>query len=170
MLCNNILRLKLYSLHVIDTLIILFFLANLPPTLNGSDLFKITTKQIAVYQFTANDSDDFILQAFGELPGTLEKSGSEGIYRYTVNLTSAVNSTIAFSAVDTLNATSLLNPHIHMCACHNGECTMEGVLNRDANPLIMNCICPEGNVSFPHAFIYSAFKYVCNAAYTKISP
>ena len=117
---------------------------NLPPRLNGSSLFEITTGQLNEYHFVANDSDNFTLNVLGGLPGSLVKHGDGTQYTFSVNLASAVNSTVSFYAADTLNATSLLNPHVHMCACQNGNCTLDGVLNRDADPLIMNCICPEG--------------------------
>ena len=100
-----------------------------------------------MYHFVANDSDNFTLNVLGGLPGSLVKHGDGTQYTYTVNLADAVNSTVSFYAADTLNATSLLNPHVHMCACQNGNCTLDGVLNRDADPLIMNCVCPEGEQS-----------------------
>ena len=118
-------------------------IANQPPRINGSAVFVVTIGQSSAYEFTANDSDEFTLSALGNLPGTLEQ-GMDGMYLYTVNLSSTTNSSVSFSATDSLNASSLLNPQVYICACENGNCTLEGVWNRDADPLIMNCICPEG--------------------------
>ena len=116
---------------------------NLPPRLNGSAAFMVTTGQPSIYQFIANDSDAFDLQVLGGLSGSLtEEMG--GMYTFTVNISTTSNITVSFIATDTLNASTLLNPQVSICACQNGNCTLEGVLNRDADPLIMNCICQEG--------------------------
>ena len=117
--------------------------ANLPPRLNGPAVFMVTTGQTSTYQFTANDSDVFNLRVLGDLSGTLEQ-GMDGMHSYTVNLSNAANFTVSFAATDSLNASSLLNPQVYVCACQNGNCTLDGVLNRDLNPLTMNCLCPEG--------------------------
>ena len=67
-------------------------------------------------------------------------------YRLTVyeNDTS-LNATVSFVAMDVMNASSLLDPQVLVCACQNGgNCTLEGILDQDADPFIMNCVCTEG--------------------------
>ena len=103
----------------------------------------ITTGQPSTYQFIANDTDKFSLRVVGNLSGTLMED-ENGMYTYTVNQSSVSNSTVSFAARDTLNASSLLNPQVYMCACENGNCTLDGVLNRNSDPLVMNCICHQG--------------------------
>ena len=117
---------------------------NQPPRLNGSSIFMITTGQPSMYQFTANDTGEFSLRVVGNLLGTLMED-ENGMYTYAVNQPSVSNSTVSFAARDTLNASSLLNPQVYVCACENGNCTLDGVLNRNSDPLVMNCICPAGN-------------------------
>ena len=119
--------------------------ANQPPRLNGSAVFMVTIGQPSTYQFVANDSNAFDLRVLGDLSGTLER-GMDGMHSFTLNLSTTTNSTVSFTATDSLNASSLLNPQVYVCACENGNCTLEGVLNRDADPLIMNCICPVGKL------------------------
>ena len=128
-----------------------YTVVNQPPTLNGSAVFMVTIGQSSTYQFVANDSDTFNLTVLGDLGGALEQ-GMDGMHSYTLKLSAITNSTVSFAAKDTLNASSLLNPQVYVCACENGNCTLEGVLNRNDDPLIMNCICPEGTL-VSHGFI-----------------
>ena len=122
---------------------LIFTTANQPPRLNGSEVFMVTRGQASVYRFMATDTDEFTVTHQGDLPNTLVNSTS-GMYSFTVNDSAVTNTTVSFVAKDSLNASSLLNPQVLVCACQNGNCTLEGVLNRDADPLIMNCVCPEG--------------------------
>ena len=42
----------------------------------------------------------------------------------------------------------ILNFQVEICGCENGgSCTTEGT-TPSANPLIMNCICPEGTCTY----------------------
>ena len=121
-----------------------FSTANLPPRLNGSEEFMVTVGQMSVYQFTASDTDNFTLSAnTGGLPNTLVKAGPD-MYNFTFDVSAVINSTVSFVASDTLNASSLLDPQLLVCACNSGNCTLEGLLDRDSDPLIMNCLCSEG--------------------------
>ena len=79
----------------------------------------------------------------GGLPNTLVKAGPD-MYNFTFDVSAVINSTVSFVASDTLNASSLLDPQLLVCACNSGNCTLEGLLDRDSDPLIMNCLCSEG--------------------------
>ena len=115
----------------------------MPPRMNGSAVFMVNIGQPSTYQFSVSDSDSFVLNIVGSLSGNLEVDSEA--HTFTVNVDHMPTSTVSFVAKDSLNASSLLDPQVLICACQNeGNCTLEGVLNRDADPLIMNCICPEG--------------------------
>lgn len=121
---------------------------NIPPQVNGSSVFMIMVGQESTYNIQANDSDEFTLKHLGDLPGQLISHGN-GAHSFTVNLshneTLMNNETVSFVATDSMNATTLLNPQVHLCACqYGGNCTLDGVQNRNIDPVILNCICPEG--------------------------
>ena len=113
--------------------------------MNGAISFMVKIGQPSSYQFSVSDSDSFALNILGNLSGTLERNSEA--HMFTVYLAHVTTSTVSFVARDSLNASSLLDPQVLICACQNdGNCTLEGVLNRDADPLIMNCVCPEGTL------------------------
>ena len=108
----------------------------------------VTVGQPSVYQFTASDIENFTLSAtLGGLPNTLVNVESD-IYTFTINAPVVFNSTVSFTATDTLNASSLLDPQVLVCACNSGNCTLDGLLDRDSDPLIMNCLCSEGEDTY----------------------
>jgi hypothetical protein len=54
---------------------------------------------------------------------------------------------LAFVANDSQGASSIFTPNVEVCACVNGgNCTKDGLLSSDAT-IVLNCVCPEGNVS-----------------------
>ena len=105
-------------------------------------MYVITIGQPSTYEFMVTDTNEFNVTAFGGI-GSLNRNGA--MYTLTVHENdTSLNTTVSFVARDSLNASSMLNPQVLVCACQNGNCTLEEVLNRDADPLIMNCVCPEG--------------------------
>ena len=91
-----------------------------------------------MYQFTANDTDEFSLRVVGNSFGYSMEH--ENMYTYTVNQSSVSNSMVSFTARDTLNAISLLNPQIcvHVKKLHIGWRIKQAILN------LLNCICHQG--------------------------
>ena len=106
-------------------------------------MFTITIGQPSIYQFVATDTNNFAITVMGGI-GELTQDGNA--YSLTVHENdTSLNTTVSFLARDILNASSLLDPQVLICGCQNGgNCTMEGIIGRDADPLIMDCICDEG--------------------------
>ena len=121
---------------------------NFPPAISGAPRFRVNTGEESIYAFNVTDSDNFTVSVMGETPvnAILETDGTLYTFRWT--LASPDNISVAFSAVDSLQARSVLNPQVEICACEfGGNCTLDGVLDLDADPVVMNCECPEGILS-----------------------
>ena len=90
--------------------------------------------------------------------GTLMQEGES--YSLTVHENdTSLNATVSFIAMDMLNASSLLDPQVLVCACQNGgNCTLEGIIGRDVDPLIMNCICTEGILVDLYAYLHTGLS------------
>ena len=123
----------------------------MPPILEGSTTFMITVGQPSVYTFTVtDDSDDVMPMIEMGLPPNAELVNDGNTYTLTWLLMSSdltdFNRTIRITARDSLNASSLLVPQIQICACNSegGNCTLEGLIDIIANPLILNCECGLG--------------------------
>lgn len=118
----------------------------------GPTVFFVELGEESYYTFNVTDDhNNFTLMVEDGLPdnATLYKDG--GAYTLTWTFISShdqlsnFNKTIQIIARDELNATSLLAPQIHICACGDGgNCTSEGLLNTSVNPLILDCNCNEG--------------------------
>ena len=98
-----------------------------------------------------DDHNNFTLIVEGGLPdnANLQVDGSLYTLTWTLSLPlhqiNVFNKTMQIIAKDELNATALLAPQIHICACgEGGNCTSEGLLNVSSNPLILNCDCSPG--------------------------
>ena len=118
---------------------------NFPPAISGAPRFRVNTGEESIYAFNVTDSDNFTVSVMGETPfnASLETDGT--VYTFRWLLASPDNISVAFSAVDSLQARSVLNPQVEICACVNGgTCTLNGILDLDADPVVMNCECPEG--------------------------
>ena len=67
------------------------------------------------------------------------------LYTFTWTPTAIVESSIVFIATDDLGASSRYVPRIEFCQCQNGaECTLEGILDRNADVVDLNCACNTG--------------------------
>ena len=131
---------------------------NFPPAISGASRFRVNTGEESIYAFNVTDSDNFTVSVMGETPfnASLETVGT--VYTFRWVLASPDNISVAFSAVDSLLARSVLNPQVEICACENsGTCTLDGILDLDADPIVMNCECPEG--------IMYVCMYVCMYVY-----
>ena len=118
-------------------------------------MFTITIGQPSIYQFVATDTNNFTITVMGGI-GELTQDGDTYSLTVHVNDTS-LNTSMSFLAMDVLNASSLLDPQVLICACQNGgNCTLDGIIGRDADPLIMDCICNEG-----------IFKLISNSVWVK---
>ena len=131
--------------------IIVYYAANLPPRLEGADTFMITIGQPSVYTFTVmDDGDDVMPMIEMGLPPNAELANNSNTYTLTWLLMSSdlidFNRTIRITVRDSLNASSLLVPQIQICACDSegGNCTLNGLIDIIANPLILNCECGPG--------------------------
>ena len=130
-----------------------FSIDNFPPNITGETVFNITVGQKAVYNFTVVDEGDtFTVEVEGGIPqeASFEDNG-EGEYTFSWNLEVVANRSdvpaLSFQATDSGGAVSLLTPQVVVCPCTNdGECTLRGILNTAIPVLIMNCICPEGEL------------------------
>ena len=129
----------------------------MPPRLEGSDVFMVTVGQPSVYTFTVTDDSDVVVPVIeGGLPENANLTSEGNVYTLTWLLMSPTsdllnfNRTIRIIATDTLNATSLLVPQLQVCACNSegGNCTLEGLIDIIANPLILNCECNLGKPLF----------------------
>ena len=101
----------------------------------------------SIYTFNVTDMDDtFNVSVIGGLPDDSELIRDGSIFVFQWRLMEVDNITVAFSAVDSMMAGSVLRPTVEICACENGgNCTLNGILGIDAlNPIIMNCECPQG--------------------------
>lgn len=128
--------------------------ANMPPRLEGDDTFMITVGQPSVYTFTVTDENDNVMPMIeGGLPPNADLANDGSMYTLTWLLMSSdlidFNQTIRITARDSLNASSLLVPQLQICACNSvgGNCTLEGLIDIVANPLILNCECSLGKLS-----------------------
>ena len=125
----------------------------MPPQLEGSMIFVVTVGQPSSYTFSVtDDSGESIMPIVqGGLPlgATLTQEGNN---TYTLTWTLMLpdpfnfNRTIRITATDSQNASSLLVPQLQICACNSqgGNCTLDGLINIIADPLILNCECNSG--------------------------
>ena len=133
--------------------ITLYCTDNFPPNMTGSDTFRVTVGQEAVYQFTVIDDsgDNFTVEVVGGIPpnATLSDDG-EGSYTFTWTLLEPTTTELVFTAVDSEGAGSALTPLVEVCACTNGgDCTLSGEPFNVSSTVIMNCDCTRGTVIFP---------------------
>ena len=118
--------------------------------LQGEDIFTVNTGMEAVYRFNATDDDDFSVSTMDGVPdnGNLVQNGSDLSFTFTIQfgMQNLADFSLGFSAMDSEGATSSLQPQLQICACVNGNCTIEGVADTGADTIVLNCECPEGTV------------------------
>ena len=120
-------------------------LDNFPPSLSGSNSFRVTVGSPSVYTFTAVDTDGVAISIQG--PGTddhtLIPNGNS--YTLTISVDASFDYEIMIVATDAVGAVSTLSPRVEICACRNGgECTLDGLLGIDTNVVDMLCQCDPG--------------------------
>ena len=136
--------------------------ANLPPRMNGSNIFRVDTREASVYSFTVtDDGDGFTVAVQGGMPDGSTLEQESGNYTFTWTQLEPDNTSLVFVANDSLGAASTLSPRVEVCACQNrGNCTLDGILGMESNTVIMECECPEGmryKVTGP--YLYCAMFY-----------
>lgn len=108
-----------------------------------------------MYSFNATDDDEFTVQTMDGVPdnGNLNQMGSELNFTFTIPFANQnlADFSLGFSAQDSEGAVSSLQPQLRICACVNGNCTIEGIADTGANTIVLNCECPEGQyISLQH--------------------
>lgn len=128
----------------------LIFTVNNPPRIQGPATFRVNTGQVAEYIFNVTDGDNFTVRLSstpsGNLTNLIPPAEGEISYKFLWGLQEVTNDFVVFIATDSFNASSQLIPRVEICACENGECTLEGIINLDQNPVILNCLCPDGEL------------------------
>ncbi len=114
--------------------------------ISGPETFMITLNTEAVFTINVTDTN---LVSFnisnGDVEGA-ELTVESSLYFFTWTPVNVINRSIIFIATDDLSVSTHYEPSIEICSCVNdGNCTLDGVLNRDANPINLKCVCPEGN-------------------------
>ena len=92
-----------------------------------------------------DSEDDVTLSMLGGLPqGSTLEEVEEGKYIFRWILLEVVTKSLIFIANDSMGASSMFVPIVHICACVNGGiCTLSGPLS-GSTTIIMNCHCNEG--------------------------
>lgn len=126
--------------------------ANNPPQIQGGEIFRVNVGFESIYTFTVTDDSDsdITVGIVGDMldGSVLERSGTTYTFKWTLAAPTNASS-LVFYANDSLNAVSVLNPRVEMCACqNNGNCTLDGVEPAVNNIVIMTCNCPGGMFMF----------------------
>ena len=87
--------------------------------MNGSDVIWATVGRVVVYNFTVNDSDEFIVTLEGILPPEEDYKLTEDGSQFTFTWTPSSHQTVSlrFIANDSVGFTSQLFPLVRLCAC-----------------------------------------------------
>ena len=115
--------------------------------IQGANRFRVNIGEESLYVFNVTDEDENItVSVLGDLPmNSFLEQDDPSTYIFHWNLMQIENTTVTFFAIDTVNATSTLAPVVEMCACMNGgNCTLDGIIDPDTTPVVMNCDCPGG--------------------------
>ena len=80
--------------------------------------------------------------------GSLTRNDADvSLYTFTWTPVEIPENPIVFLATDDMNASSQYIPRIEFCQCMNdGECTLQGILDQTANPIMLSCICDNGQL------------------------
>lgn len=120
---------------------------NFPPVIVGPSTFRVNIGEEVFYNFMVEDGE---VQVLGGLPpnSALEQyGGSISMYSFRWTMQEPVDMSLIFIANNSMNAISLLIPHVEVCACSNGgTCTLDGILGIQNNRVVLACECPEGNI------------------------
>ena len=127
----------------------IFSTANNPPLIQGPDTFLATVGELSEYTFNVTDDDNFTLSvAMAGVSTELIDTMVNGVFIFRITLPAADSGfTLDITATDDEGASSLFSPQVQICACLNGgNCTIDGILNPTADPLLLRCICPLGTL------------------------
>ena len=128
-----------------------FFLANFPPNITGSTFFMVTMNQQSSFDIYVTDInlESFSIMSGDVVGGSLTRNDADvSLYTFTWTPVEIPANPIVFLATDDMNATSQYIPRIEFCQClNNGECTLEGLLDQTANPVMLDCICDNGKLN-----------------------
>ena len=126
------------------------FIANYPPVTRGPQVLFINLNETAYFQFNVTDDQNISLvnvfavdglPAGSNLTSTLRDGYTDFTFEWIIE--EVVSQTLRFVAEDELEARSVLNVQVQICACLYGNCTMDGVRS-NASTVLLNCECPEG--------------------------
>ena len=131
----------------------------------------MTIGEASQYQFNVSDDRDiFNVSVVGGLPANTELTRNENVFTLTWELANSQNSrALSFVAYDDLDARASLDPQIQVCACENGgNCTLNGILNSEVNPIILNCECDPGMYknTITRVYRYDIMSLVHNYGHT----
>ena len=84
---------------------------NFPPIMEGDNIVEVFPDVITTYMFSVTDSDNFtlIVSGNGEL---FHLNGSTWVYSFTWTHSDTLNFTVSFVAVDSFNASTILDPQV----------------------------------------------------------
>ena len=126
--------------------------ANNPPNITGPATFLVRQGSTFTFSITVTDTN---LASFTIVGGVTAGSvltvdgGDASLYTFTWTPVDIVASPIVFRATDDLGASSDYQPRLEFCRCRDeGECTLNGVPDRSANPLDLNCACTTGKYRY----------------------
>ena len=108
-------------------------------------MFIVTVGVENVYRFSVVDDGDFNVTIEGGAPpgGVLSDDGL-GTYTFTWTPTSVPTAPLSFVATDSIGASTLHQPILHVCACFNGGECLFGGANLEEAVQVLSCNCSEG--------------------------
>ena len=95
-----------------------------------------------MYTFTATDDDTVQVTVEGPEGYTLTENGNSYTFSWTPS--QVFSHSIMFVAVDLMGLAATLTLRVKICACQNGECTLDGILSTDSDTIDMLCECEPG--------------------------
>ena len=86
---------------------------NFPPIMEGDNIVEVFPDVITTYMFSVTDSDNFTVIVSGNDNGELSHlNGSTWVYSFTWTHGDTLNFTVSFVAVDSFNASTILDPQV----------------------------------------------------------
>lgn len=131
-------------------LIIIILAANTPPVILGPRILQIRFGETAELHFNVTDNNISTINVYvaGGVPENATLTpfpGNDYIdYVFKWLITEETSAHLVFVAEDEMEARSVLNVQVQICACLYGNCTTNGVIGLSANIVMLNCECPEG--------------------------
>ncbi len=97
---------------------ICLFVANFPPSINGSDTLRLDINVLSTYIITVSDPGDTfnvsVIGVSGTIPSTLSfgQGPEEGQYSLNITLTTVLSFTLTIVATDSMGASSSIDPQV----------------------------------------------------------